>query len=145
MIAGVEEHLTDEIECLLRSARDQDVVHVDANPVPARVAGDHLAERTLALCRAVLKCVGTVLAEDSSASCVKLVNGEEIRAWKATCKGDDVGLRRELEELADHRTPHGLCSLSVPVGPSCLHDVPLINPSRFAGLTRGSSLHGLSR
>ena len=67
MIAGVEENLADEIECLLRSARDQDVVRVDDNPVPARVAGDHLAERRLAFRRAVLKRVRTALVEDPPA------------------------------------------------------------------------------
>ena len=44
---------------------------------------------------------------------MKLVNGEEIGARKPTRKGDDVRLRRELEELADHRASHCLCSLSV--------------------------------
>ena len=58
-----------------------------------------------------------VVREDALGSGADLFDGEDLRGGQAAGEGDDVGLLRELQELADHRGRDALRPLRETLGP----------------------------
>ena len=135
MIAGIDEDLADEIERLLRAAREEDVVGVDPHAQAAGVPRDHLAQGPVALGGAVLQRAAAVLFEDPVARLAKLLDGKDLGRRQPTAEGNDVGLLGELQQLADGGTAHASYPLREAFGPACLHRTPPAAPDAASGLT----------
>src|SRR5262245_47392761 len=97
MIARVQEHPANEVERLLRTGGDQDVLRRDDDTVTARVPGDHVAEWHFAFRGAVLEGAGSVHVENTFPGVTELIKGKQIRSRQASRKRDHVRMGRQLQ------------------------------------------------
>ena len=114
-VAGIQEHTGGKIQTLLRTRRDQNVIGVGVDVVLGQhTLGDLLAQTGKTLGGRVLQSDAAVFLEDGHGGLHHLLHGEQLGSGHTTGKGDDVGLRGELQQLADLgalQQIHSVCKL----------------------------------
>ena len=114
-VARVQEDAGGEVQTLLRTGGDQNVVGVGMDVVLGEHAlGNLLAQTGKALGGGILQRLATVLLEHRLGSCHHLLHGEELRGRQAAGKRNNVGLRSQFQQLTDFRPMqkvHSACEL----------------------------------
>ncbi len=95
-VSAIDEQFADQVERLLRTGGDEDVVGIGLDAVASDVAGDHLAQRLIALGRSVLQGLSSVLAENFVARFFEALDRKDIGRGEATTKRNDLRLLRDL-------------------------------------------------
>ena len=101
-VAGVQEHAGREVQTLLRTGGDEDVILVGVDIVLGQhTLGDLLAQAGEALGGGILQSLAAMLLQDGDRGLHHLLHGEQLRCGHAAGKGNDVGLCGELQQLTD--------------------------------------------
>ena len=117
-VAGVHEELGDEVEGLLATRRDHDVVRVGADDaVVAHNLGDALAQHLPALAAAVLHGLRAVVADELLCGRRELIEGQVLEVRHATSEGDDLGARHDREQSSNLGRAQVVCAVRVDVVP----------------------------
>ncbi|OQA38150.1 MAG: hypothetical protein BWY52_03295 [Chloroflexi bacterium ADurb.Bin325] len=123
-VAGVDQHLADQIQRLLSAAGDQHVARLGPDAVAGHAVADEAAQGRVALGRPVLQGGRAVRVQQATGRGLALGQGEQLRRGQAAGKRDDIGLLGELQQLADDRTSHALRALRITALPGCAHAQP---------------------
>ena len=114
-VAGVQEHTGGEIQALLRTGGDQDMVGVGVNIVLGQhTLGNLLTQARETLGSGVLQGGAAILLEDGDGGFHHLLHGEQLGGGHTAGKGNNVGLCGELQQLTDLRALqqiHSVCKL----------------------------------
>ena len=103
-VAGVQEHTTGEIQTLLGTGGHQNVVLIGVDVVLGQhTLGDLLAQTGIAFRRRILQSDTAIFLQNSDGCLHHLLHGEQLGSGHTAGKGDDVGLRGQLQQLADLR------------------------------------------
>ena len=102
---GVDQHLGDQVQTLLRAGGDQHLLRVH---VPGQEGGDGFAQRCKAFARCVLQRRRAVVGQHGGRGGGKGFDREGLGRGQAAGQADDAGLFRDLEDFADDRGIHAL-------------------------------------
>ena len=99
--AGVDQHLADQIEPLLRAGGDQHLVGVGLDAVRGHLGGDPLAQRRITFTGCVLQGFARRVAQDSGGGLGHRGNWKCVGRRQPTGERNDAGPFGDLEDLAD--------------------------------------------
>ena len=102
-IAGVDQQLADEVERLLGTGGDHDVLGLRLDAVAGSVPRDHLAQRLVTFGGAILQGLVGILVEHCGAGLAETLHGKNIGSWQASGEGDDLRVLSNLEKFANGR------------------------------------------
>jgi hypothetical protein len=100
-VTRIDKQLADQVQCLLRAGGNQNVLGLGFDAVPRCMAGDHFAQRLVALGRPILQRRAGVLLQYATTGFPKPLDREHVRRRQAAGKGDHLRTLRELQQLAD--------------------------------------------
>ena len=133
-IARVQENLAHQVERLLRPVGHQYVVvgarHVEA----AQTLGQQPAQGQVALTWPVLQGLGTVGLENPFKGATVFVDWKQLRSRQPARERDDVGLRGDLQNLADVRGAHAFGTVGVQQLPGDGHGDSFLEPLESGAL-----------
>ena len=114
-VTGVQEHTCGEIQTLLGTGGDEDVILVGVDIVLGQhTLGDLLAQAGEALGGGILQRLAAMLLQDGDRGLHHLLHGKQLGRGHTAGKGEYVGLRRQLQQLADLgalQQVHSTCKL----------------------------------
>ena len=116
-VAGIAEDADHEVEGHLRSGGHDDVVRMGGDADLADHLEDLLAERDVALARAVLEGLRAALVQQSLRRVGQHVDGQGLHVRHAAGQRDDLGSRGDGEQGPDLRRPHGVGATGIRVHP----------------------------
>ena len=101
-IAGVQEHAGGEIQTLLGTGGHKDVILIGVDVVLCQhTLGDLLTQTGIALGGRILQSHAAVFLHNGHGGLHHLLHGKQLGSGHTAGKGDDVGLRGQLQQLAD--------------------------------------------
>ena len=101
--AGVDQHLGDQVQPLLRTGGDQHLARVH---LPRQRGGDHLEQRAETLAGRILQRCVRVVAQHVGAGARELGHRKGLRRRQAAGEADDARALGDLEYFADHGRIH---------------------------------------
>jgi len=107
-ISWIDQQARDEIQRLLRSADDHDVLAGGRDPARAHVLRERIAQQGLPIRKAILERFSRVLIHHGLADRADLLQRKQLGLRPATCKGDHLGRLSHLEDLANNGSRHPL-------------------------------------
>ena len=114
-VTGVQEHTCGEIQTLLGTGGDEDVILVGVDIVLGQhTLGDLLAQAGEALGGGILQRLAAMLLQDGDRGLHHLLHGKQLGRGHTAGKGEYVGLCRQLQKLADLgalQQVHSTCKL----------------------------------
>ena len=114
-VTGVQEHAGREVQTLLRTGGDEDMILVGVDIVLGQhTLGDLLAQARETLSGGILQRLAAVLLQDGDGGLHHLLHGKQLGRGHTAGKGEYVGLRRQLQQLADLgalQQVHSTCKL----------------------------------
>jgi hypothetical protein len=92
MVARVDKDFANQVERLLRSGSDQDILRIYFDVITRRMPGDLLAQWEITFGGAILQRQGAVVEQHTLARFSELLDWEDIWGGQSTAKGDNIGL-----------------------------------------------------
>ena len=91
-VARVYEDFAQQVEGLLRTGSNEDIVSRDLEAVAGGMAGEHLTKGAVALGGAILQRLAALFVEDALGGFGDLFDGEQIGRGQTAREGNDVAL-----------------------------------------------------
>jgi hypothetical protein len=104
--AGVDQHLADEVEPLLRAGRDENLRRAHCEPLARHLGGDPLAQRREAFARRVLQRLARCVAQDALGRLTYGLDREGVCRGQAAGEREDARKLGQLQDLPDRRRIH---------------------------------------
>ncbi len=104
--AGVDQHLADEVEPLLRAGRDQHLRRAHRDALARHLGGDPFAQRREAFARGVLQRLARRVAQHPRRRLAHRLDRKGVGRGQAAGERDDPRQLGELQDLADRRRVH---------------------------------------
>jgi hypothetical protein len=100
--AGINQHLADEVEPLLRAGGDEHLLRVDRHALFGQVRCDPFAQRRIAFAGGVLQRLARGVAQHAGGGFAHRFDREGVGRGQAAGQRDDAGALGDLQDLADH-------------------------------------------